>query len=830
MMQRPLIPLLFALAGGIAMGNYLHIPDLLAVSVLCTAIVILLISFIARNNKAIVSVLLVSLFAIGILHINLYLYSKPGENDISHYANGDLVSVEGLICENPRIGLGKTDLTVSTHRLFKNDRALSVHGRILLSIRGSEQTFKYGDVIRAKTRLRKPHNFKNPGGFDYVRYLRYRNILVRGFIDTPRKIALIREGRGNPLRTYLEQFRSSLRDLIQKSQPDDAGKILQALILGEKGEIPPNIIDNFQRAGVSHILAISGLHVGIIAFISTLIIRIILKAFPPLLLKYNIFTMSALISVVPILLYTFVAGFGISTVRATIMILTLLVAISLGKERDLFTTLALAAFIILIVSPVSLFDVSFQLSFAAVGSIVVITPRIVSLLYRRDESTSDTKPSLLRKITYNISVFIVVSLAATIGTLPLIALYFNRVSTVTIASNIVVIPIIGFIVLPLGLMTMLIAPITGSLSIILIKFISFFIHICIVSIDYLAALPFSSFTVTTPTHLEILCFYSLIIIAAFAFDTLREKGRDINDRKVKLKNILIGASTAGLFLFFLCDALYVHLNVPEKGVVRTTFLDVGQGNSTFVTFPNGTTMLIDGGGFYDSSFDVGKYVVAPFLWHERIKKVDIVVLTHPHQDHLNGLLYILSNFRVKEVWTNGEETPIESYKMFRTIIREQNIPHRLMSAMTPPVTIDGVTITILNPQKPITAEDCLQSSHDTNDEAIVMKITFGNKSLFLASDILFPTEMRIAARGQEAKSTVLLVPHHGSLASSTIPFISAVKPEYAVISCGSSNVRRHTYTKVTERYKAVEAKIYSTGITGAVTVTTDGKDLAITGQ
>ena len=155
MMERPLIPLVFALAGGIALGNYIYIPDLIAVLGLCATFLIFPLSFFTKKYTAAALALLISLFAIGILHVNLYLYSKPDENDIFHHADGELVSVEGLICENPHVRYDKTDYIISTRRLFKNDCAIPVHGTILLSVKGIKHQYNYGNVIRAKTRLRK---------------------------------------------------------------------------------------------------------------------------------------------------------------------------------------------------------------------------------------------------------------------------------------------------------------------------------------------------------------------------------------------------------------------------------------------------------------------------------------------------------------------------------------------------------------------------------------------------------------------------------------------------------------------------------------------------
>jgi competence protein ComEC len=830
MAKRPLLPLLFALAGGIAVGRFLFIPNVPVILALFTALAVMIISAVAKRYHVLAGAILISLCAVGILHINLYLHTDPGERHVSRFADGEPLSVQGLICENPRIRPDRTDFTVSASHIFRNGNGRPVHGRVLLSVKGAGRSFTYGDIIRAKTRLRKPRNFENPGGFDYVRYLRYRRILARGFVDTPLKVVLVREGAGNPLKVRLERFRSSLGDLIRSTRPGDDGTILQALLLGEKGEIPPRIMENFQKAGAAHVLAISGLHIGIIAFMSAFLVRRILSLFPSLLLRFNVIILSALISLVPILFYAFIAGMGISTIRATIMIVTFLVAIALGREGDLLSALALAAFIILMVSPVSLFDVSFQLSFSAVASILIITPRALSLFDRRKSPIAETPRSTRHTIGHTAVSFVVVTLAATIGTLPLTAFYFNRISTLTMASNVIVIPVMGFIVLPLGMMSLVIAALAPSLAAILLHFISPFVNACIASIDYLASLPYSSFMVTTPTYLEIIAFYGGIIVAASAFDMIRTPAANRGGRRWKLKGLIIGGSLAGILLFFLCHAVHVRTGIPERGVLTATFLDVGQGNSAFITYPGGATMLIDGGGFYYSNFDVGKFVVAPFLWHERIKKIDIVVLTHPHLDHLNGLLYILEHFAVKEVWTNGERAPDESYDLFRKIIHDNNIPHRVVSAATPAVIIDGTTVRILSPPTGVTEDDSARPGHDTNDSSVVMKISIGRESLLMASDILPPTEMRIVSSGEASRSSVLLVPHHGSSASSTPSFIRAVRPDYAIISCGATAVRRHSYKEVTERYRSTGAEVFSTGVNGAVIVRTDGEKLTVTSR
>ena len=502
-MPRPLIPLLFFLIAGITTGSLIHMPSLPVMIFLLIFIMILLVAAVRTWKILTMICVAASLFLVGVLNINLYLYPHSTPMDICNYTGSkEKCTIEGIICKNPQVSPYRTALTLETIRIIKDGAIIPVEGKILLSVRGGNRLYKYGDLIRVKTRLKRPRNFKNPGGFDYERYLKYRGIRTSGFINNPSSIVIIRENQGNMLKIKLEKFRSALRKLIEEKASFPETKIVQALILGERKGIPGNIRESFNRAGVSHILAISGFHIGMIAFFSIFIVRYIMKSSEYLLLRFNIYKVSAVFSFFPIITYAFIAGFGISTVRATIMILAFLTAILCGRERDMFNTLALAALVILTISPPSLFDISFQLSFIAVASILFIAPRLSSLIPKSDGN---------RKFLRWILLFIIVSLSATLGVSPLIAFYFNRISTVVLLSNLIIVPIMGFIVLPLGMATIITAPISTALAGLFIKISSFFVGISISIIDFLAALPMSSFFITTPTLLEITAYYLLLI-------------------------------------------------------------------------------------------------------------------------------------------------------------------------------------------------------------------------------------------------------------------------------------------------------------------------------
>jgi competence protein ComEC len=738
--------------------------------------------------------------------------------NISQYINAGKITVEGIIAETPVSQTDRKILIINCLRILKDKSYLPVSGKIRLTI-PADSIFQYGDFVRFHSTVKKIYRFNNPGSYDYERLLSLRGIYAAGFIEDNSGIVLLRKDAASKMKLKLESFRAYLKEIILNNASSPQREIIGAMTLGSKHEIPLEVRDNFNKTGTSHILAISGLHIGMVAATSFFFFFLLFKLSERMMLRFNIIKLASTAAFMMVLLYAFIAGMGITVTRAAIMAFVFLIALLSGRQKDMYNTLALAGIIILIISPEAIFDVSFQFSFLSVLAIIFIARRFDEIPLKNFPFLPLWSQKVIRYIYWTI----IICAAATIGTLPLMMYYFNRVSLISILANMIVVPLLGTLTLAILMLFIVCAFFSAVLAGYFVKIASFFTQTAINIIDKLASVPYSSLNSFQPNLIEIVLFYLSIYLLIKWLDERRRKKTDTDFSIHRLRALKY--TLLLVIIFFSADITYHSLKDRFSRDLKVTVIDVGQGNSTLVSLPGGYHMLVDGGGFAESTFDCGKSVLSPFLHHQRINRIDTVVLSHPHPDHMMGLIYMMNNFNVRQLWKSVVPVDTAIFPQWGRAIRINDIKVSTLSNTSPETIINGVIIKILWP--PDYSADKLQdlSFDEINDASLVLKITFGKISFLIPGDISAEVEKKLIKSGADLKSDVLVVPHHGSRLSSSPEFIKAVGCRYAIVSAGKFNIFRHPHPSVVQKYKDAGAVVLRTDMDGAITLTTDGNYL-----
>ncbi len=714
-----------------------------------------------------------------------------------NYENNSLRKLEftsyadftGKLYKSPSHGQDRDVLFIRVEKASYQNTEHNMRGNLRVSVPHSSEFALPSDLfvhdrIKVSARLLPLHGFRNFKSYSLTAYLQSQNIHHRASTKTPLLVEKLESGKNySPLR-LVSILRQKLLEKIEAHFPASGaerslspqGAVLEALLLGERNRMDPAVTESLQRSGIYHLFAISGAHIAIISFFLFSLFKLFRA---PNRLSY-------ILVMVFLLFYVFLVEGRPSVFRATIMTFAFLLGKLIWRDVNLINTISISAFILLFLNPFSLFNVGFQLTFSATLAIILFFPRIIKYL---------------PKLPLRISEILALSLTAQLGVLPFVAGSFNRITFSALILNFAALPLValimvaGYIFLPLAFLSVL-------LSQWLTQGIKFLIDLLISSSHLLDRFSFISYRIPTP-HLITLFGYFLFLYLLLLPPKI--KGQ---------RTVLII-----LFLAF-CVILITHPFPSLSKNLKLTFIDVGQGESTLVEFPGKRKMLIDGGGFPEGAFDVGESVVSSFLWRKGIKKIDYLVLTHAHPDHLNGLKAVSKNFKISEFWESFSPLDNEDYTEFKKMLPESAAIQRLFRGAS---RQEGrVKIEVLHPeQKELTV------SGIRNDDSLVLKITSGQISFLLPGDIGSPVEKDIIEKFPGIRCQVLKSPHHGSRTSSSVDFLRHIAPRIVVISVGAGNVYGFPDKEVLERYERIGAKVYRTDTHGAVEITLKDQDISV---
>lgn len=865
--RRPFIPITTAFAGGILLGTKFGVPPEISLPM----IAVLSLGALTYRRRTATAFLLAALVCCGSLAVGLQQPSGTRIRSMieaGEIGSEDPVELLGTIESGPEPSVDGFHLDLKLNSIGVRGARRPASGSVRLHAPIGNETVDrdyaslglgYGDSLAAACFVDREETFRNEGTETRVAQLDAQGIDAVGTVKSPLLIRITERGSG-PIRAVFELRRQVIERFRARFDAVTAG-VLIASMLGNREFLDRRSAELFREGGTFHVLVISGLHITFIGGIIVSLLAVVGQSRRRQLL----------IGAAVLWTYAMAVGAGLPVVRAALMFTAIMIARAIFRSPDILNTLALSAFALLVWRPLDVLSPSFQLTFASVGAIAGIAfpligklreigswrptaetpfPPVTNIVLRRfceilywnpvawridldrnvwsariDKPKRSRLPAIAQRMTGLLFEGVVVSLTAQIALLPLSIWYFNRIAFGSIILNLWVgawLAAESFAASLTALVSLFndelarpFAAITGVINSILLGLPEIVDSIG----PHGLRVPVYS---GRGTVLYVIYAVPVVFVAyrIACWDPFADKPARI------VRSITVTIILAAVM------ALHPFSAPEPDGRLRIDFLDVGQGDSTLITFPNGETMLIDGGGrprrgtttdeteeFEPDRTTIGEAVVSRFLWHRGLSRIDYIVATHADADHVQGLADVARNFEVGRAFYGRHAPEDPDFALLRTAVRERGIRFTPIGSGES-LAIGGVLIDILSP-------DLAAPRGSANNDSIVLRISFGRRSVLITADIESPVERRLIDTRENLNADVVRIAHHGSRTSSTAEFIAATNPRYAVISVGRRSPFGHPHADVVGRWRGSGARVLSTGESGTITVVTDGSDLTV---
>ena len=756
------------------------------------------------NSKMIFSMIIFSIISNSIVIFQNQKYE-------SYYKDGEEIKVEAIVISDAQEKEYNYVYKIKILCVDNNDKYKNTYLYLKTSKKSTEK-LKYGDKIEVKGSFTETSSQRNYGGFNYKEYL--KSLKIYGTIKA-NQLKVLSGDCLNNIFNLANQVSSMMKQKINSSMEETQAAIIKGIIFGDSSDIEEEIQENFRISSISHVLAVSGMHVSYLV----IGIQLLLK---PIIGKRK----TRFITIVFLIFYMFITGFSPSVVRASMMSILLIGGEVLYRKNDIWTSMAISLFLILIYNPFLIENIGLQFSYIGTIGIMILHKSVFSFLKNIKIKNKKWKYKFNRKAIFFISKIkeiLAVTLSAQLAIFPIMIYHFNLFGVYFLISNLLVSVIIGPIIIFSTIFivaSFIFNPISKAICIVLKLLIQM-----LIIISNLAKLPFSKLYLSTPKIWMILLYYILII--TFNFIYCLYTSPKLNNTQVRVRN-LIALAKYKIFLnkkksiikiFIIILLFFLFQFIPQN--LEINFVDVGQGDCTFIVTPRNKTILIDGGGSSSNEFDVGKSTLLPYILDKGYTKIDYIFISHFDQDHVGGILTILQKIKVKKVIISKQEENSENYQKFLEIIKEKGVSVAIVKMGDRVKIENGVYFDILWPTSEQIQENKL------NNNSLVMKMYYHNFSVLFTGDIEEEAEKKIFETYKSEKnklvSNVLKVAHHGSKTSTIKEFLDTVNPKIALIGVGKNNMFHHPSEEIIDKLKEYGAIIYRTDERGEITIRVNGK-------